>query len=272
MLKILRAEIRRTFNHRSNLIFIGFTLLFSIIFLSFHFPSIFDENRERALTNFQANLAFPNSIFLTLSITYSFLFLLAPVITAYFIGTDYQSDTWKMILPRTSKRNLLLSCKILNLWIYLLLLFFISLILIHICSFVAVLWLKTSFIQEDVWQIPYDKQQKVLEIIFFAIWYVSLGTLLTIVSRSIIAGAMITFVVFIICNLISAYSPEIISIWFAPTHFKNLIPQPPSPIPIYEATRPTFSTTISWIVVITHIVVNSILSYFFLSRQDFSAK
>lgn len=231
----------------------------------------FGGRSDRAIDVFRGTFSFPNSILFTISSSYGFLFLLAPVITSYFVRIDYQLDTWKMILPRTSNRGALLCGKLVALFGYLGLLIVLVGIIVGILGIIGSFWLNTSFFQFESLQFTLEKQEIIIEIFVFLIWYVSIATFLTISTRSIIAGTFGTFAVLAFCNFIRAYSPEYISIYFAPSHFGNLIPGLDAIVGVHTA-RPGCSSIISWIVVSAHILAGFLLSYLILMRQNFASK
>lgn len=272
LFKIIRAEFRRNFHNSSNILFIAITLIYCLFFLSFSFLNIFYLDFIKAFQSYQETFAFPNSIFSLTSICRGLFFLLIPAITGYLIGSDYQQDTWKMILPRTPQRGILLLGKILNLAIYLLFLSLIIISVIFICSLIGAIWLQTSFIQITDWEFSTDKQAKILETFIFIVWYVSVGVMITIISRSIIVGTFSCFVVYIFCYLIQVNSPEYISIGFAPTHFMNLVPKAKTEVIIYDSLRPNCSILISWSVISFHIFGAFLVSYLVLKKQEFSSK
>ena len=261
----MRAEFRRTFYHRSSLVFIGTTLLFCILSLIFQITGMLGSTeRKIVLRAFQDIFAFPNSIVSALEICrFLFLFII-PTAVGYFVGADYQLNTWKMILPRTPQRSLLLICKILNISILLSFLFIIVFASVLISGVFGAFWLETSIFQSGNLKISIENQATVLGDISFIFWYISVAVLITIISRSIIIAAFATFVFYIFCNLIQSYSTELISIWFAPTHFGNLIPK--------TSTRPNVSSLFSWVIIIVHITANFVVSFIVLKKQDFSSK
>jgi ABC-type transport system involved in multi-copper enzyme maturation permease subunit len=272
MFKILKAEFRRTFYHRSSLIFFGVTLLFCFLSISFQITAIFDSNTERAIKVFNEVFSFPSLVKSVVGMSFILWLFLAATITSHLIGADYQSNTWKMILPRTPQRNLLLTCKIINLVMYLAFAIFVLLVSVTIVGLFGAFWLNTSFFRFDSWQFQFEDQKAIVEIFAFLFWYVSVAALFTIISRSIIVGTFASFAFYILCVMVRAYSPEEFSMWFAPTHFGNLIPRPQSIVEIIDSSRPSLSVLASWIILSVHILGNLILSYFILSRQEFSGE
>lgn len=275
MIKLVQAELRRGFYNKSNLVFTAIAILCSVLFLSFRFVAVFDSDTAKALVSFQDTFAFPNSVFSLVSLSYTIFFFLTPPVTALLIGADYQFDTWKMVLPRTPKRGSILFAKTCALVIYLLYLFAIVIVIYQICSIVGAIWLNTSpFSNSHFLTIegPREGFTNMLASFSFITWYVSIGIFTTIISRSVMIGTFSSFFSFAICNLIKAYSPAAISIWFAPTHFGNLIPRPESIVPIFDSSRPDCSTFISWIVVLSHIFGAYLISLIVLKKQQFTSR
>lgn len=272
--QIFKAEFRRTFYDRSNLVYVGITILFCILLLSFSFVSVFDSNKTKALQTYEKIFAFPNSLYSVLSLSYSFYFFLIPVITSQIIGSDYRLDTWKMILPRISRRTALLTGKLLNLALYLIFLLLIAAIIYHICTIIGALWLGTTVFSATSFETGHDLRlglTSVLATLSFIVWYISIGTLITIISRSVIVGTFSCFVIFAISNLIRSYSPEYISIWLAPSHFRNLVPAPEYSVAVFDG-RPNCTAFFSWFVVSAHILIAFLASFFVFEKQEFASK
>ena len=271
MLHILRAEFRRSVYHTSLLVFVGATLLACILALTFQISGILEVAETRELiTEFERVFSFPNSLVTSLEISQFLFIFLVPTAVGYYVGQDYQLNTWKMILPRTPQRGLLLLSKSVNVGLLLAGLFLIVFGCYIICGLIGALWLDASIISDSVFQISFENQQKLLNSLSFILWYVSVSVLITILSRSVVIAASCSLVFYLFCSLIQSYSPEFISVWFAPTHFGNLIPVPPDMVLEAGSSRPNISPIISWMVVTFHIGANILISYIALLRQEFS--
>ncbi len=269
MFSILRAELRRSIYHSNILIFVGVTLLISIFALSLQVSEVLQNTETTELIlEFEKAFSFPNSLVNSLDRSQILFLFVIPAAVGYYIGQDYQLNTWKMILPRTPQRGILLLGKSLNVIILLTSLFLIIFGGYLICGVVGALWLDTSIIGDSVFHLTLENQLIVLESIAFIFWYLSVSILITIVSRSVIMAASFSLAFYFFCVLIQIYSPEIISVWFAPTHFSNLITVPTKPG--ITDFRPSVAPIVSWMVVIVHIIANLLISYIVLMRQEFS--
>jgi ABC-type transport system involved in multi-copper enzyme maturation permease subunit len=271
MLKILKAEFRRTYKHRRNLIFIGVAAAFSLIILTFEMTEFIGLSSELASTKYQERLSFPISILNSFSLSFIHLIFLTPIISAYMVGSDYQLNTWKMILPRNPQKGLILSGKLINLVIYLFGLFLISLFITHIFSLFGMLWLKVPFFQLNESTLMFEKQSWALDITVFVIWCASVSVLVTLISRSVSIGSSVTFGILILSYLVSKHTADYISMWFVFSHFGNLISKPQSSVELFNVARPSFSVLFSWSVVTGNIVLNLLIGYVVLKKQQFSS-
>jgi ABC-type transport system involved in multi-copper enzyme maturation permease subunit len=272
MLKIIRAEFRRTFYHRSSLVLIGITILFCVLSLSFQITGIVGGEKSKVLQAFNDTFAFPNSIFTAIGIAQFLFIFIVPTAVGYFIGIDYQINTWKMILPRTPQRWKLLTSKILNVLIFLAFIFCIIWLSVFISALFGSIWFDVPIFQTENVTTSIETQTRTIGDIAFIIWYISLAVLITICSRSLLIAGFATFAFYIFCNLMRSYSPEFISIWFAPTHFGNLIVAPISEHNLIDASRPDVSVIFSWTIIILHMFVNLIISFFVINKQEFSGE
>ncbi len=271
MFKILKAEFRRTYNHRRNFIFIGIAVVFSLIILTFEMTEFIGLSSESAFTKYQERLSFPISILNSFSLSFMYLIFLTPVISAYLTGSDYQLNTWKMILPRNPQKGLLLSGKLINLVIYLFGLFLISLFITHIFSLFGMLWLKVPFFQTNESNLLFEKQSWALDITVFVVWCASVSVLVTLISRSVSIGSSVTFGVLVLSYLVSKHANEYVSMWFVFSHFGNLLSKPQSSIELYNVARPNFSVFFSWGVVTGNIALNLLIGYTAFEKHQFSS-
>ncbi len=269
MRKLILAEARRFYLHISAVIFITISIIYIILNMSFVLAQIIGENRDMALVVFRETISFPNSIPFAVVSCYGLFYFLLPAITAQCIGVDYQLDTWKMILPRIPNRSSLLFAKIINTSIFLLVLIVLVVLFVNVLGLISSFYLGESFLQFEYWNMKPEKVAAVVEFVVFVIWYLAVAVAMTILTKSILFGTMGTISVAAFCGLIREYSPEYLSIWFAPTHFQNLIQVANDGSGPIKPTILSVSIFTSWTIVIIQIVVLFLLSFIVFKRQDF---
>lgn len=267
MFRLLKAEFRRTYNHRLNLIFVGIAVIFSLIILTFEMTEFIGLSSESAFVKYQERLSFPISILNSFSLSFLYLIFLTPLISAYTVGSDYQLNTWKMILPRNPQKGLLLFCKLINLGIYLLGLFLISLVITHIFSLFGMIWLKVPFFQTIEGTLLFEKQSFALDITVLVVWCASVSVLVTLITRSISIGSSVTFGILILTYMVNKNAPEYVSMWFVFSHIGNLLSKSQSGV----TAQHSFSVLFSWCVVMGNVMLNLLIGYLALRKQQFSS-
>ncbi|MBV6496683.1 MAG: hypothetical protein JFAIHJKO_01811 [Pyrinomonadaceae bacterium] len=275
MFNLVRAELRRIFYNRSNLIFSAITILCVLLFLVFRFIAIFGSDRAQAVKAYQDDFAFPASLLSSLSISHTIALILLPTITAFVVGSDYHLDTWKMILPRSPLRLRLLAGKLIALMVFVCYLFLFVVAILHICTLFGAYWLNTPMSFTEFLGDPENLREslrRMLSTFAFIFWYSSVATFLTILSRSLLIGASCPLFVYFLCNLIRAYSPGYVSVVLAPTHFGNLLPRAENIVPIVDATRPDVWFGVSWLIVLTHLLGIFLVCHIILKRQEFASR
>lgn len=269
MRRLIHAEARRSYLHISTVIFVSIAIIFSVLSMSFILAEVFGENKDRALTVFRETLSFPNSIPFALFSCYGLFYLLLPAITAQNLGIDYQLDTWKMILPRISNRNALLFAKIINTSLFLLSLIVLVFLVVNCLGLISSFYLGKSFFQFEYWNMRMAKVAAVTEFVVFVVWYFAVAVAMMVLTKSILFGTMATISVAAFCGLIRDYSPEYLSIWFAPTHFQNLVQVVNGSLPQVNSVKIHVSVYTSWTIVIFQIALLFLLSFIVFKRQDF---
>ncbi len=271
MLSILRAEFRRLTTHRGVHVLLLFAATFYLVDVVVKTAYVLNEPRERALEVFVESFNFPISLFTAVSTSFVLFLFLWPAITAKLIGGDYESDTWKMILPRTPERWRLLSGKALVLVVLIVVLVLLDFVFLNIGALIAASQHDIPFLSAPFVSVEHHHKEVAAEFLGFVLWYSSVGVLFTVVSRSVFTGAFATLSFYFVCVFIRIYSPEMLAILFAPSHFSNLIPPEESAVVFAGGRRLHISPALSWLAVFLHVVGNLFFSYLWIGKQDFDS-
>ena len=221
-----------------------------------------------AAKEFEKSLSFPSSIFTAINVSLIYLVILTPMVSAFIIGSDYSLGTWKMILPREPRRHVLLAAKLITLCAGISFLLTIALIFVHVSSTLCSVWLDVSFMGQS-WQVSVAKQATAIGGIALVSWCLTVSVLLTIITRSVFLGSSLTFIVLILFRLLSSQAPEYISMWLVTSHLENLFPQTETDVNVQSSLAP-YSLSFRWGVIAGSILLNLLVSFVLLKRQEFA--
>lgn len=269
MYYVLKAELCRLRHHRGIMAF--FCIAFILYAADATIKAIYTVNQEpqRAVDSFRESLAFPSFIYTAFSSSFMFVLFLGPGIVATIVGQDYQSDTWKTLVPRLSDRRMVMIAKTISAILAITLLITLGLIVMGVGGFISSTILSTPFTYWPESDAIRSFGEGITEFTAFFAWYLSAGVLLVIISRSAMIGAFAMLAFYFICVFIRMYSPEYLAIFFAPSHFTNLAPLIQSDVVLSGRNRLNFPWQLSWLVVGIHVIGQIVTGVTIFKRQDF---
>jgi len=271
MLSTLRAELRRLKSHRGIHVLLLLAFVYYLADVTVKIVYALNEPRERAVETFAESFNFPASVFTSIASSFVLFLFLWPAIAAKVIGGDYEADTWKMILPRSPQRWRLLTGKVLVLLILILVLLVADFVFLNIGALIVAGRLDIPFVSAPFVSLERKHVEVAAQFLSFVLWYTSATVLFTVISKSAFTGAFAALSFYFVCVFIRSYSPEMLSILFAPSHFSNLIPPEESVVVFAGGSRLHISYALSWVAVLFHVFGNLILSYVWLEKQNFDS-
>ncbi len=269
MKRILTAELRRVAFHRGMHLVTLVALLLYLIDTTVKVVYTLAQNHGRSMDSYHESLAFPGLVFTSLGTSYILMLVLGPAIVALVFGQDYSSDTWKMILPKVSSRYRLYLAKSLTAFAGVAFIILLGQITLGVGSAIASAKIGARFFFVPEPELLHFGMEIGIETIVFTLWYTTLSAVLVIASRSQLVGAFATLSAYFGFVFIRMYSPEYIALWFAPSHFSNLLPEFYRDGLIHGGHRLSVASSISWLITGAHLFAQILLGSAVLKKQDF---
>ncbi|MEW6734166.1 MAG: hypothetical protein AB1489_22765 [Acidobacteriota bacterium] len=220
-INLWRAESLKTFKRPANLIMVIFIPLLGF----FYYGAIFFNALAyggQYLTDAQATLPFPKSFEVVVGTVAGFAKLMAVVFIANNVGSEYNQDTWKMILPRHGNRIAFLITKLFSALIAMIIFVVSAIGCWLLFAWLGALALNINAALPTPSTLIMAQLKLVVLSIMDMVFYGILAFMATVITRSVVGGILFGLIALFGLEILGQMATNNVALMLPSVHMNNI--------------------------------------------------